>query len=106
MAEAMEFFGSEYRATGKVYRGTAQLKFDGQPVSYSKRRSVAENFAQWRAGFLGSAYVIERQAPADSLDLQKLLQAYATCRIDFCDESEVILYNTPVPQSQITEFVS
>lgn len=109
MAEAMEFFGTRYRAKGTVYRGTQQLVFDGKPASYTKRAKMAEGFAAAEAdrGWGGRKpfFVIHRKAPAKSIDFSKLLKEYATCKIPRCDEAEVVLFNTPVGDRSITEFV-
>lgn len=105
MADAIEFFSREfhnrYRGTGKVYRGTLDLSFDGKPASYTRKLKVAQAFGESKGG---AFYVIERKAPADSLDFGKLLKQYATCDISYCDEAEIVLFNTRVPEKQITEY--
>lgn len=107
MAAAMNYFGDRYRYRGVVYRGTRKLAFDGRPASYTKKRAVAEAFGldEVQRSWLGKAFfVVARPAPSKSLDLQKLLKAYADCRNPFCQEVEVILFNTPVPARLITEY--
>jgi hypothetical protein len=104
MAQAMKYFGTRYHATGKVYRGTAQLVFDGRPASYTKQQDIAVGFAVASAKSGHNFFVIERKAPANSLDLSKLLKQYATCSLERCDEAEVIVFNTPVPDKHITEY--
>jgi hypothetical protein len=109
MTEALLFFGVRYSAKGKrVYRGTKDLIFDGGPASYTKKAKVAEGFAIAAAesGWGGRKpfFVVERVAPARSLDFSKVLKAYAAGKIPRSDEAEVVLFNTPVAERQITEY--
>lgn len=109
MKQALDFFGTRYSAHGrKVYRGTKDLVFDGMPASYTKKLEVAEGFAIAEAekgsGGRKPFFVIDRKAPAKSLDFSKLLKAYATGRIPRSDEAEVVLLSTPVRNSSITEY--
>jgi len=108
MTAALDFFGSTYRAQGVIYRGTGKLVFDGQPASYTKSLKIAEGFGATNAKsgwFRGKEfYVIKRKAPSKSIDLKKLLKSYATCRIERCEEAEVIIFNTPVSDRNITEY--
>ena len=108
MADAMHFFGTRYPAKGAIYRGTENLVFDGKPASYTKSKELAEGFAIAAAQnhwfFKGNmVYVIERRAPSNSLDFKKLLKSYATGEHYRSEESEVIIYNTPVADRNITE---
>lgn len=50
-------------------------------------------------------FVVARRAPAKSLDLSKLLREYAECENPFCQEVEVILFNTPVGARSIREYL-
>jgi hypothetical protein len=108
MAEAMQFFGTRYAAKGRIYRGTEKLVFDDKPAAYSKSKDIAEGFAIAEANshffFKGKlVYVIERNAPSNSLDFSKLLRDYAEGKIPRADEMEVIVYNTKVGDRNITE---
>lgn len=98
MGEALNFFGTRYRAKGKVWRGTHEPIQDGKAASYTKEREIAEAFGYFASEQGGPAgfYLIERKAPAKSLDFAKLLRAYATGKISFSTESEVVLFNTKV----------
>ena len=108
MAEALNFFRGRYPASGNIYRGTTKLQFDGKPASYTKSLHIAEGFAvaQSESGWFSKKdyFVIRRTAHSDSIDINKLLREYATCKIDRCDEQEVICFNTPVGDRNITEY--
>lgn len=102
MDQAMRYFGTEYRAKGKIYRGTGTLKFDGRPASYTKSRSIAIGFRPFISKLVaGEFYVISRDAPAKSLDLGKMLSGYKTSP-KIGEEAEVVVYNTPVPDKDIS----
>jgi hypothetical protein len=100
MIGTMKFFGTRFAASGRVYRGTEYYpRFDGKPASYTKSLEIAEDFgrndAQSHWFFDGDKfYVIERNAPANSIDVGRMLKSYTGG--EFAKEKEVIMFNTPV----------
>jgi len=109
VAEALDYFDGEYAYAGEIYRGTGKLIFDGLPASYTKDKKVATEFATKRAEESGKAFLIDRKAPKNSLDLSKLLREYASCTGEsksYCFEKEVIIFNTNPPRNGVTEFIA
>ena len=104
MGEALRFFGTKYRGSGTIYRGTGTPHFDGQAASYTKLASVARAFGEDKNATANGYCIVRRECPAMSLDLQRLLESYASCKIQYCGEAEVIIFNTAVPQSQVREY--
>ena len=108
MLVAMRFFQEEFpgrfgATDGRVIvRGQKSKSFNGDPRSYSYEMGVARDFACSifkTTGFLVKRTVCFRDCPdrkafALSLDMAKVLKAYATHK--YAGEKEVVILNTEV----------